>query len=392
MTTALIGWSHRGPLPATSAAGGAAAGEASAAPIDPSVAAAAPTFLTRPLDRPAGAGLAGSIADESAAAALASRLAAIGMAQAPVDPGGTGGASATPGPLLGAPSADALAIGTPVVTSTAPLVDPSAPVRRMASPEDDIIGARVIREPGAGSELSRIIRLGTSAPAPDPRPVSSASGSRARGPEPREQPRRPEAYPTIRTRARVPRIPRAAFGAVALAAAAAFLFFVVPPLFVNDGAGGPGASGSPRPGASASVRPSRTPARSAAPSPRVYVVRSGDTLSTIAQRFGVTVDEILEANPEIKNPNQIGAGDRLVIPAKATATPERGGVADRGARRNLSGPAAPGLPRGEVDRGDPAGLDAEARVDVLARRARAGSRRGRPGRCCPCRGRRPGSS
>ena len=97
---------------------------------------------------------------------------------------------------------------------------------------------------------------------------------------------------------------------------------MVPPLFVNDGAGGPGASGSPRPGASASVRPSRTPARSAAPSPRVYVVRSGDTLSTIAQRFGVTVDEILEANPEIKNPNQIGAGDRLVIPAKATATPD----------------------------------------------------------------------
>jgi LysM repeat protein len=193
----------------------------------------------------------------------------------------------------------------------------------MASAEDDIIGARVVREPGAGSELSRIIRLGTPTPAPEPRPVSSAGGGRGRGPEPSwEQPRRNEAYPTIRTRARLPRIPRVAFGAIALAVAAALLFFVVPPLFVGNDAGGPGATSSSSPRASTSPRPSRTPARSAAPSPRVYVVRSGDTLSTIADRFNLTVDEILEANPDITNPNEIAVGDRIVIPTAATPTPD----------------------------------------------------------------------
>lgn len=104
-------------------------------------------------------------------------------------------------------------------------------------------------------------------------------------------------------------------------AAAAILFFVVPPLFVGNEGGGPGAGGAASPGASSSVRPSRTPARSAAPSPRVYVVRQGDTLSTIADRFDLTVDELLAANPDIKNPNQIAVGDRIIIPAAATSAP-----------------------------------------------------------------------
>lgn len=47
----------------------------------------------------------------------------------------------------------------------------------------------------------------------------------------------------------------------------------------------------------------------------VYIVQPGDTLFKIAQRFRTTVDAILAANPEIKDPNLIFAGQKIIIPA-----------------------------------------------------------------------------
>ena len=54
-------------------------------------------------------------------------------------------------------------------------------------------------------------------------------------------------------------------------------------------------------------------AQEATASGPVYVVQSGDTISGIALRFSVTVDEILTANA-LNNANQIFVGDRIVIP------------------------------------------------------------------------------
>jgi murein DD-endopeptidase MepM/ murein hydrolase activator NlpD len=45
----------------------------------------------------------------------------------------------------------------------------------------------------------------------------------------------------------------------------------------------------------------------------VYIVQSGDTLTLIAIKFGVSLNSILEANA-IANPNALNVGDRLVIP------------------------------------------------------------------------------
>jgi LysM repeat protein len=50
------------------------------------------------------------------------------------------------------------------------------------------------------------------------------------------------------------------------------------------------------------------------PDTMTYLVRPPDTLAAIAERFGVTVEEMLEANPEIDDPEDIEAGQELVIP------------------------------------------------------------------------------
>ncbi len=49
------------------------------------------------------------------------------------------------------------------------------------------------------------------------------------------------------------------------------------------------------------------------PTPQSYVVEPGDTLTSIAQRFETTVDEIAQAN-EIPDPDLIRPGQELTIP------------------------------------------------------------------------------
>jgi len=61
-----------------------------------------------------------------------------------------------------------------------------------------------------------------------------------------------------------------------------------------------------------------TPPAETAPPPaastQTYTVKSGDTLGSIASRYGTTVDAICEAN-DIDNPNLIYVGQVLIIPA-----------------------------------------------------------------------------
>lgn len=51
-----------------------------------------------------------------------------------------------------------------------------------------------------------------------------------------------------------------------------------------------------------------------APSETVCTAASGDTLWGIANRYGVALEDLLRANPGIKNPNLIRVGDKVVIP------------------------------------------------------------------------------
>src|SRR5579885_500549 len=60
------------------------------------------------------------------------------------------------------------------------------------------------------------------------------------------------------------------------------------------------------------VRPvtAQTPTPSAGP---VYIIQSGDTLSGIAERFNVSLNDLMTAN-NITDPNVVSAGQQLVIP------------------------------------------------------------------------------
>lgn len=46
-----------------------------------------------------------------------------------------------------------------------------------------------------------------------------------------------------------------------------------------------------------------------------YLIKKGDCLSVIAQRFRTTVAVLLQLNPQITNPDKIYAGQWLTVPA-----------------------------------------------------------------------------
>lgn len=45
-----------------------------------------------------------------------------------------------------------------------------------------------------------------------------------------------------------------------------------------------------------------------------YIVVKGDTLSRIAARLGLSLKELMDANPHISNKNRINIGDKILLP------------------------------------------------------------------------------
>jgi LysM repeat protein len=70
------------------------------------------------------------------------------------------------------------------------------------------------------------------------------------------------------------------------------------------------------PAPTATASPTVPPATSTPPPTatlQVYLVQPGDTLTRIADRFGVSMETLIDAN-NLANPNQLLPGDRLIIP------------------------------------------------------------------------------
>jgi len=148
----------------------------------------------------------------------------------------------------------------------------------------------------------------------DKRPkVGDTRRGREEDAPPWEQPRRNEAYPPVKTRSRMGGLSRVLLAAILLFAAAVAVFFL-PQLLIGKPTT-PGVGGaSPTPSAAAVASASLLPTPAPSPTPFTYTVAPKDTLTRIAKRFGVTVDQILAVNPAITDPNKLKIGDKLVIP------------------------------------------------------------------------------
>lgn len=89
---------------------------------------------------------------------------------------------------------------------------------------------------------------------------------------------------------------------------------------------------SPRPGSSGQTdsTPTPTPLATATPAPEFHVVGADETLSEIADRYGLLADAIAAKN-NLEDPNQIYAGQRLKLPkpGETFAQPGRGKQDDR---------------------------------------------------------------
>jgi LysM repeat protein len=94
-----------------------------------------------------------------------------------------------------------------------------------------------------------------------------------------------------------------------------------------------------------------------------YTVKRGDTLSAIARRHNTTVAAILKLNPQIRNPNRLWAGQRILIPV--TAQPPAGFTRTRIYLVALDDGGASGQPIGCNDSLVPVTVDIPATRAIL---------------------------
>jgi hypothetical protein len=160
----------------------------------------------------------------------------------------------------------------------------------------------------------------------DPDRTPAFTESRSTPPPPRTERRRDpnapewerartmEAYPTLRAR-RLPElsVPPILVAVIALALAAAVLF-ALPGLL---GFGNPGGAVATPTGPAVSPTPLASLAPTPVPQPtqQIYIVKANDTMSRIANRFDVPLEELIAANAEnIPNPDRLQIGDQVIIP------------------------------------------------------------------------------
>jgi len=91
--------------------------------------------------------------------------------------------------------------------------------------------------------------------------------------------------------------------------------FAAPSILKGIGALVSGLGSEPTPVASATATPEASPTPEPTSEPVVYTIKRGDTLSEISQKFQVSIDVIIGANPEVTDPNNLRIGQQLIIPS-----------------------------------------------------------------------------
>lgn len=87
-----------------------------------------------------------------------------------------------------------------------------------------------------------------------------------------------------------------------------------------------GAAGQPTSDMSAGTGAEAVPAPPVDTAPQTIAAQQGDTLSDIAQRMNVSVDDMLQANPQVTNPNDLGVGEIINVPVSTGNAVYQGGV------------------------------------------------------------------
>ena len=215
-----------------------------------------------------------------------------------------------------AEAAEAIAAGAGAAAVVPELTAEPAPRRRDEPPAPSADGPDDDRRPPAMARRA-------AAPPASRRPVMPVDPDAPSW----ERPRRLEEYPSLRSRVGLPTInaPPILIGVLALILASLAVFML--PGFLGLGGPGPDASSTPGPSTAASAEPSAStePTPTPGPTQQIYIVESGDTLSGIATRFGVTLEALRAANPQITNVDEIKIGDEIIIPATIpTQIPDAG--------------------------------------------------------------------
>jgi LysM repeat protein len=219
--------------------------------------------------------------------------------------------------------------GRPPVVAAAPPARTAAPDPLGGPEDDDWDDEEAWEDEPARPAPAERGRGALGLPLGDRRPKVGDT-RRRREPDPApswERPRRFEAYPTLKTRVGLPlpsfaSLPRIGVAALALVIAAVALLFLPTLLGIGGPDDAPGGGASPSATAaggapSASVAPTPVPA----PTQTIYLVQPGDTLSKIANQFGISLAELIAANREtLPNPDVLAIGDQLIIP---TPVPEQ---------------------------------------------------------------------
>jgi LysM repeat protein len=103
------------------------------------------------------------------------------------------------------------------------------------------------------------------------------------------------------------RTPARLLAPIALVATAVALFGILS----NRGSGG-GAAGTADPNAGKKTQTTKAAPAKKKPGKKTYTVKPGDTPSTIAEKAGIPLDQLLELNPNL-DPQSLNPGDKLRI-------------------------------------------------------------------------------
>ncbi|MGD0862198.1 MAG: LysM peptidoglycan-binding domain-containing protein [Candidatus Limnocylindrales bacterium] len=138
-----------------------------------------------------------------------------------------------------------------------------------------------------------------------------------------ENPPRMDNYPRLRSRD--DRNNNQPLLLAAVGVAVLFAALILYPLLGGNNGGGAKSTASSSAvaadGSAATAAITDSPTPEATPTFQIYHVKSGDNMQVIANKYGITLEQLLAANPQIKNANYIQVGQTIYIPWQTWVPP-----------------------------------------------------------------------